>query len=99
MRYKKQGYSFYGDGRKIIRVEKEEWINCGSFEGIIELETYNTVQDMLIENRSVRSSKFNKRVFTGILKCGDCGRALIFKEKWNCLNTFHKIEHSITFIW
>lgn len=93
MRYQKQGYSFYGDGRKIIRVEKEEWINCGSFEGIIELETYNMVQDMLIENRSVRSSKFNKRVFTGILKCGDCGRALIFKEKWKgykCSGSQHK---------
>lgn len=82
MRYQKQGYSFYGDGRKIIRVEKDEWINCGNFEGIIDVETYNTVQNMLNENRAVRSSKFNKRAFTGILRCGDCGRALIFKEKW-----------------
>ena len=37
---------------------------------------------MLNENRGVRSSKINKRAFTGVLRCEDCGWALIYKEKW-----------------
>ncbi|WP_176124578.1 recombinase family protein [Clostridium felsineum] len=81
-RYQKQGYSYYGDGRKIIQVEKEAWVISGNFEGIVDVETYNAVQTMLNENRGVRSSKINKRAFTGVLRCGDCGRALIYKEKW-----------------
>ncbi|EKQ51798.1 MULTISPECIES: recombinase family protein [unclassified Clostridium] len=92
-RYQKQGYAYYGDGRKIVRVEKDEWINSGNFEGIVDIETYNTVQTMLNENRGVRSSKSNKRAFTGVLRCGDCGRALIFKEKWagyKCSGSQHK---------
>lgn len=93
MRYQKQGYAYYGDGRKIVRVEKSEWINSGEFEGIIDIETYNTVQNMLNENKAVRSSKSNKRAFTAVLRCGDCGRALIFKEKWagyKCSGSQHK---------
>lgn len=93
MRYQKQGYTYYGDGRKIIRVERDRWINSGNFKGIVDVEIYNTVQNMLNENRAVRSNKSNKRTFTGILKCGDCGRSLIFKEKWagyKCSGSQHK---------
>lgn len=48
---------------------------------------------MLNENRAVRSNKSNKRAFTGVLRCGDCGRVLILKEKWagyKCSGSKHK---------
>ncbi len=82
MRYKKQEYVYYGDGKKVRKTKEKEWIKCGEFNGIIDIQTYNTIQSMLNENKSTRSNKFQKRTFTGVLKCGDCGRALQYKEKW-----------------
>lgn len=32
-----------------------EWVNNVKFKGIIDVETYNTVQNMLNENRTVRN--------------------------------------------
>lgn len=92
-RYQKQGYTYYGDGKKVIKVGKDDWVNCGIFKGIIDIQSYNTVQSMLSENRNVRSTKSNKKIFTGVLKCGECGRALIYKEKWQgykCSGSQHK---------
>ncbi|WP_173712358.1 recombinase family protein [Clostridium beijerinckii] len=38
LRYQKQGYAYYGDGRKIVRVERDRWINSGNFKGIVDIE-------------------------------------------------------------
>lgn len=49
MRYQKQGYAYYGDERKIVRVERDRWINSGNFKGIVDVEIYNTVQNIVVE--------------------------------------------------
>lgn len=80
-RYEKLNYTYYGDGLKIKKKNEKDWIRGGEFEGIIDKTTFDTVQRMLKENISTKTSSGNRKLFTGILKCGDCGRALIYKEK------------------
>lgn len=85
-RYKKQGYSNTGESREIIKVENEDWINGGEFEGIIDSDMFKFVQDRLNENNSTRTSSSDKKLFTSILKCGDCGRSLVYRKKSNGYN-------------
>ena len=80
-RYKKLGYVKSGDGGKIKKTKKENWINGGTFDAIINEEIFNNVQAMIEENKATKHGSNNKKVFTGVLKCGDCGKALVYKKR------------------
>lgn len=77
--YRKKGPFADGESSNIIRVDKKDWKYGEEFQGIVTIEEFNRVQNMLKENRSVRTSK-SRHLFSGLIKCGDCGRALIFKK-------------------
>lgn len=71
----KKNTSKYTYNRKI---NKADWIRVpNTHEAIIDIETFNKTQDLL--NLRTRKSNFNENIgiFAGLIKCGDCGRALI----------------------
>ena len=80
--YQKKGPFTDGESSNIVKVKEEKWIYGDNFQGIITIEDFNRVQNMLSENKSLRDNK-DRHLFTSIIKCGDCGRALIYKGKAN----------------
>lgn len=80
-RYKKLNYTYSGEGNRIVKLPKKEWINGGQFKGIIDEKVFNCIQQMLEENKSSRSSGENRYAFTGVLKCGECGKALVYRKQ------------------
>ena len=62
---------------QIETVPKEEWVQvAGTHEAIIDYETFDKVQGLL--QRDTRTSPKGREVhlFSGFLKCADCGRAV-----------------------
>lgn len=62
---------------QIETVPKEEWVQvAGTHEAIIDYETFDKVQGLL--QRDTRTSPKGREVhlFSGFLKCADCGRAI-----------------------
>lgn len=80
-RYQKLGYVKSGDGGKVKKTQKENWIYGGTFDAIINKEIFNNVQTIIEENKAIKQGSNNKKIFTGILKCGDCGKALVYKQR------------------
>lgn len=80
-RYQKLGYVKSGDGGKVKKTQKENWIYGGTFDAIINKEIFNNVQTMIEENKAIKKGSNNKKIFTGVLKCGDCGKALVYKKR------------------
>lgn len=62
---------------QIETVPKEEWVQvAGTHEAIIDYETFDKVQGLL--QRDTRTSPKGREIhlFSGFLKCADCGRAV-----------------------
>lgn len=61
--------------------DKEDWIIVqGTHEAIIDTETWNQVQDLLKRRTRNLDLEHNVSIFAGLIKCGDCGRALVKKN-------------------
>lgn len=82
-RFEKQGYGNSGNSKEIKKVDENEWIYGGTFEPIIDKVVFNMAKDKLEENKSVRTKDTGSKLFTAILKCDKCGRALVFRKKTN----------------
>lgn len=86
--FKKLSYK----NKKVIKVNKEEWINGGNFEGIIDKETFNLVQET-IKQRGEKNYRYkNKTIhpFSSVLKCTGCGGAMSYRAKYKgykCTNS------------
>lgn len=80
-RYEKLNYTYSGEGAEVKKTDRSKWIYGGTFEGIIDKKIYQIIQSMLDENKSIKHTSEKRKLFTGILKCGDCCRALVYKEK------------------
>ena len=62
---------------EVESVPREEWVEvAGTHEAIIDYETFDKVQALL--QRDTRTSPKGREVhlFSGFLKCADCGRQL-----------------------
>jgi site-specific DNA recombinase len=79
-RYQKQGYKNNGFDKKIKKKAENEWVFGGEFEGIISKELFYEIQKEM-SNRGTYRKKDEPRMFGGILKCGDCGKALVYRNK------------------
>lgn len=78
-RYKKISYK----NKKIKIVPKEEWIIGEEFQGIIEKDTFNYVQELINEKRkNYRYKGEIRHLFSGILKCDECGGGMIYRSKY-----------------
>lgn len=65
-----------------VPVEKENWIVVeNTHQPIIDMDTWNTAQRLLDKKR--KDIQFGKdvNIFSGLLKCGDCGR-MMNRTKW-----------------
>lgn len=94
---------------QIEAVPREEWVEvAGTHEAIIDYETFNKVQALL--QRDTRTSPKGREVhlFSGFLKCADCGRAITrcvgknnnvyyscstYKNRSRTACTMHSIKH------
>lgn len=62
--------------KKEIRVPKEDWIIIkNTHEPIIDEETFNTVQELLIKNKNNAKNK-NDHLLKGFLYCKECGHRI-----------------------
>lgn len=80
-RYQKQSYLNAGMGKQVKKIDSSQWINSGECPAIIDKYIFELVREMLEENKRVRTSNSERRLFTGILRCGDCGLSLIFRKR------------------
>lgn len=63
------------------RVDKEDWIIVeGTHEPIISKEDYETVQTLLKRHARKAPQKKEVYLFSGFVKCGDCGRSMSRKH-------------------
>ena len=94
---------------QIEAVPREEWVEvAGTHEAIIDYETFDKVQALL--QRDTRTSPKGREVhlFSGFLKCADCGRAITrcvsknnnvyyscstYKNRSRTACTMHSIKH------
>ena len=94
---------------QIKAVPREEWVEvAGTHEAIIDYETFDKVQALL--QRDTRTSPKGREVhlFSGFLKCADCGRAITrcvsknnnvyyscstYKNRSRTACTMHSIKH------
>ena len=94
---------------EIESVPREEWVEAaGTHEAIIDYETFDKVQALL--QRDTRTSPKGREVhlFSGFLKCADCGRAITrsvgnnnnvyyacstYKNRSRTACTMHSIKH------
>lgn len=83
--------------KKVIDCPKEEWIRIkNAHEPLIDEDTFYTVQKRI----SVRKPKYElnpNNIFRGLLRCGECGKNIIFRDKNRgnnqpkyCCNTYVK---------
>lgn len=78
--------------KKVVKVNKEQWINGGTFEGIIDKETFNLVQET-IKQRGEKNYRYkNKNIhpFSTVLKCTGCGGSMSYRTKYKgykCTNS------------
>ena len=94
---------------EVESVPREEWVEvAGTHEAIIDYETFDKVQALL--QRDTRTSPKGREVhlFSGFLKCADCGRAITrsvgnnnnvyyacstYKNRSRTACTMHSIKH------
>lgn len=63
--------------KKSIQLPEEKWIVVpNTHEAIIEPDTFDQVQELLSRNTRHVGLNQNIHLFAGLLKCGNCGRAM-----------------------
>lgn len=62
---------------KAIKLPKEKWIIVpDTHEAIIDRDTFEKVRQLLGQNTRQTNLKQNVHIFAGLIKCGDCNRAM-----------------------
>lgn len=63
---------------RAMALPEEQWIIVpGTHEPIIDEELFCKVQELLSQNTRHAGFNQNIHIFAGLLKCGDCGRAMV----------------------
>lgn len=86
-RWKKVSYKI----KQVKVTSKEEWIWGGEFEGIIDKDTFKSVQTMIEKRKNGYRYKQDRIYpFTTVLKCGGCGGSMSYRKKYKgykCTNS------------
>ena len=77
---------------KTVKVlPRDQWIYGGEFKGIIPKETFDEVQELIKKRQRILRYKNDEvHLFSGVLKCGDCGGSMCYRKKYNgykCTNS------------
>ena len=63
---------------KTIWLPKSQWIVVeNTHEAIIDADTFQKVQDLMSRNTRVSPKRNNLYLFSGFLRCADCGRGMV----------------------
>lgn len=63
--------------KKAMPLPREKWITVpDTHEAIIDRDTFDRVQALLHQNTRQTNLSQNVHLFAGLLRCGDCGRAM-----------------------
>jgi len=80
---------------KARMIHKEEWnIVPNTHEAIIDKRTWEQVQGLLTHKTRNIDLEHNMSIFAGFLKCGDCGRAMVKKTKFDNKRGVRKLYYS-----
>lgn len=86
-RWKKVSYKI----KMVKPTVKEEWIIGRKFKGIISKECFDRVQELMKKrSKNFRYKKGKIHLFSGILKCNECGGSMTYRSKYKgykCLNS------------
>lgn len=67
--------------KKATNVKKEDWVRCeNTHEAIISKEDFQKVQEQIKTNEKPHSAPLNMSLFRGIIKCSDCGKAMVKQD-------------------
>ncbi|WP_125154610.1 recombinase family protein [Clostridium rectalis] len=78
--YKRVSYKV----KKVIKVNKEEWIYGGDFKGIIDRNTFKKVQDEIKRrSKGYRYKGGKDHIFSTVLKCNECSGSMCYKKQYN----------------
>lgn len=80
-RFQKQSYINAGEGKQVKKIDEDEWIFGGKCPAIVEESVFDFTNELLQQNRVVRTGEGERKLFTGLIKCGDCGASLIYRKK------------------
>jgi hypothetical protein len=71
--------------KQAVKLPKDQWIVVeGTHEAIIDKTTFEKVQKLLTSNTRELPFKQNVHIFAGLVKCGDCGRAMVKVTRKGC---------------
>lgn len=63
--------------KKSMQMPREKWIVVpNTHEAIIDKDTFDKTQELLSQNTKPTRLTQNVHLFAGLIKCGDCGRAM-----------------------
>lgn len=86
-RWRKVSYKL----KTVKALPKDQWIYGGEFKGIIPKEIFDEVQELIKKRqRSLRYKNDKVHLFSGVLKCGDCGGSMCYRKNYNgykCTNS------------
>lgn len=64
--------------KKSRKLEKDEWIRVGNMhEAIVPGDVFDCVQELLLLDTRTSPNEESVYLFSGILRCGDCGQNLV----------------------
>ena len=69
--------------KKVKALPKDKWIIFeNTHEAIIEKELFDEVQKIILSNRKIKTASIKQEgLFSGLIRCADCGNALGFSVK------------------
>lgn len=71
--------------KKAVGLPRQEWIIVpDTQEAIIDPDTFDKVQNLLAQNTRQTNLTQNMHPLAGLIKCGDCGRAMCKIRKHGC---------------
>lgn len=76
--------------KKSVQIDESDWIVVeGTHEPIVDMETWKTAQSIL--GLSIKKSQYSGEIhlFAGIIKCSDCGRAMVKRNKHDRNHNLH----------
>ncbi|MBK5243261.1 recombinase family protein [Clostridium sp.] len=89
-RFRKNGFLNNGQDKKILKVEKAKWfVSDEKFKGIVSGDVFDLVQEKIKDNINKNVNEF-RYLFTGLLRCPDCGATLVYKIRdkgYKCSNS------------
>lgn len=78
------------NSKKKRQTVKTDWIIVkNTHEAIIDYEVFKKVQEILKKSQKQTAKKTSKYLFTGLLKCHECGHNISILEKTNKKNKSH----------